>query len=176
MAPRIRLLVEVTEEDHNGDIIVRHCSHSELANLPDGDPDSPEALISNYCRWAYRGFEVARNGPFGLVDPKGHWLYDTASLRLLVLRSPRLEAMQAFYRSLGIPLVPEQHGTGPVHYVGHLGALVLEISPLKDGAEPDTTRLGLAVFDLERRLRRCEIRGRRSSVRLRRPSGAPEQW
>lgn len=69
------------------------------------------------------------------------------SLRLLVLKTPHLDRLRAFYQALGVELIEEQHGSGPVHYAGRIGDAVLEIYPLPDkgGLADTTTRLGFAV-------------------------------
>lgn len=65
---------------------------------------------------------------------------------LLVVYTERLDACRDFYSDLGLDLVREQHGTGPVHYAVELAAgLVMELYP---GASERTTgrlRLGLEV-------------------------------
>lgn len=72
------------------------------------------------------------------------------ALVLLVLKTSRLDSMRDFYASLGIEFVRERHGSGPSHWAGKVGDLVLEIYPLPEGiAVPDaTTRLGFVVDDL----------------------------
>jgi lactoylglutathione lyase len=37
------------------------------------------------------------------------------SLTLLVLKTRQVEQLRAFYQSLGVDLIEEQHGHGPVH-------------------------------------------------------------
>jgi lactoylglutathione lyase len=70
-------------------------------------------------------------------------------LKLLVLKTPQVDRMLAFYRTLGIELNEEKHGTGPVHYAGKVGDTVLEIYPLPPGSTSDaTTRLGFIVASL----------------------------
>jgi hypothetical protein len=73
-------------------------------------------------------------------------------LRLLVLKTNRVEDLRAFYQGLGIALSLEQHGKGPPHFAGQVGPCVLEVYPLpKPAGGPDTTtRLGFAVADLGR--------------------------
>jgi lactoylglutathione lyase len=67
-------------------------------------------------------------------------------LRLLVLKTRQLDALRAFYGALGIELVEEKHGQGPIHYAGRLGDVVLEVYPLPEAHSADaTTRLGFAV-------------------------------
>ena len=71
-------------------------------------------------------------------------------LKLLVLRTHRLEELKKFYESLGVEFVKERHGQGPSHYAGSMGSAVLELYPLpKDAPEPDKSlRLGFAVKHL----------------------------
>ena len=66
---------------------------------------------------------------------------------LFVIYTEQLEACRTFYAQLGLHLVREQHGRGPVHYAAELGhGLVLELYPATS-AEQATgrLRLGLAV-------------------------------
>jgi len=71
-------------------------------------------------------------------------------LKLIVLRTHRLEEVKRFYESLGIEFVKEKHAQGPPHYAGAVGAAILELSPLpKDAPEPDkSVRLGFVVHNL----------------------------
>jgi lactoylglutathione lyase len=75
------------------------------------------------------------------------------SLRLLVLKSAKTEAVLAFYTAIGLSFKQEQHGTGPKHHSAQIGATVFELYPLggKDVADP-TPRLGFAVDDLGKTL------------------------
>lgn len=51
---------------------------------------------------------------------------------------------------MGITFTEEQHGKGPVHSVGQLGEMVMEIYPLHPDATTDTTtRLGFQVESLD---------------------------
>jgi lactoylglutathione lyase len=77
--------------------------------------------------------------------------HETVSLRLIVLRTPHLKGLKAFYQALGINLVEEQHGKGPAHHAGKLGETVLELYPLAadDAVADKTTRLGFAVGNLD---------------------------
>ena len=71
------------------------------------------------------------------------------SLSLLVLKTHQVDVVRFFYETLGIELVEERHGTGPVHFAGRVGSVVVEIYPLGEGVEADpTTRLGFVVEDL----------------------------
>ena len=71
-------------------------------------------------------------------------------LKLIVLRTHRLEEMKSFYEMLGIKFVEEQHGKGAVHYAGAIGSAVLEIYPRSKGEPPadHSVRLGFAVSNL----------------------------
>ncbi len=71
-------------------------------------------------------------------------------LKLLVLRTHRLEELKTFYETLGIEFVKERHAQGPVHYAGAVGSAVLELYPLaKDAPDPDkSVRLGFTVHNL----------------------------
>lgn len=79
-------------------------------------------------------------------------------LNLLVLRTPKLEALKRFYSALGLRFNREQHGNGPEHYAATLtNDLVLELYPCLDGTVPDPgLRLGLSVDDISETLRILE--------------------
>lgn len=69
------------------------------------------------------------------------------SISLLVVYTTRWDECVAFYSGLGLTLVREQHGSGPVHVSIEVGnGVVMEIYPETD---PDRTtgrlRLGLTV-------------------------------
>lgn len=69
-----------------------------------------------------------------------------ARISLLVLYTEQLDACRSFYAGLGLPLVQEQHGAGPVHYAAELGdGLVIEIYPGKPDRTTGRLRLGLTV-------------------------------
>jgi predicted enzyme related to lactoylglutathione lyase len=74
------------------------------------------------------------------------------SLKLLVIKTARMDPLRAFYECLGIPLADERHGTGPTHFAANVGETVFEVYPLTGGATvaDSTTRLGFAVADLDR--------------------------
>lgn len=69
------------------------------------------------------------------------------SLTLLVLKSRQVEHLRRFYQAVGIALVEEQHGKGPVHFAGKAGDVVIEVYPLPDDGSPvdSSTRLGFEV-------------------------------
>jgi catechol 2,3-dioxygenase-like lactoylglutathione lyase family enzyme len=83
------------------------------------------------------------------------------SLKLLVLKTRELDRLRNFYRLLGISFVPEQHGTGPLHYAGLVGGVVLELYPLPPGTAADEglPRMGFSVADLAATLRLLESAG-----------------
>jgi catechol-2,3-dioxygenase len=70
-------------------------------------------------------------------------------LKLLVLRTHRVDELKKFYESLGVEFVKEKGAQGQA-YAGAIGAAVLEITPLpKDAPEPDkSVRLGFVVPNL----------------------------
>ncbi len=71
---------------------------------------------------------------------------------LLVIYTGQLEACREFYVELGLPLVREQHGSGPVHYAAELtGGLVIEFYPGHLDRATGRLRLGFTVIggDLE---------------------------
>jgi predicted enzyme related to lactoylglutathione lyase len=71
------------------------------------------------------------------------------SLTLLVLKTRKLDQLRDFYQTLGVELAEEQHATGPRHYAGQVGGVVLEVYPIPDDGPADTTtRLGFAVQNL----------------------------
>lgn len=65
---------------------------------------------------------------------------------LLVIYSEQLDVCRDFYAGIGLPLVREQHGAGPVHYSSELaGGLVLELYPGRPKRTTGRLRLGLTV-------------------------------
>jgi hypothetical protein len=63
-------------------------------------------------------------------------------LSLIVLRSTNPEHLADFYRKIGIPMAPERHDSGPLHFAGTLTAGVIEIYPSRD---PIKTTFGISV-------------------------------
>ena len=51
------------------------------------------------------------------------------SLTLVVLRSPDIDRLKAFYEALGLALTAERHGNGPDHYSATLGSTIIEFYP-----------------------------------------------
>jgi catechol 2,3-dioxygenase-like lactoylglutathione lyase family enzyme len=77
---------------------------------------------------------------------------DGISLRVLVLKTRHLGRARLFYEALGLHLVEESHGDGPVHYSGQVGVTTIEVYPWpEDGPALDSSvRLGFQVEDLGR--------------------------
>ena len=78
---------------------------------------------------------------------------NNAQLSLIVLRTSQMEAMLAFYKTLGFAFAEEKHGSGPVHYSTQTGSSVFEIYPGEAGAPIDrkasgATMLGFSVASL----------------------------
>ncbi len=74
-------------------------------------------------------------------------------LSLLVLRTPRIDACLEFYKGLGLILVEERHGNGPVHYSSSSNGIIIEIYPqayssLSENQVERTIRLGFTVESL----------------------------
>lgn len=69
------------------------------------------------------------------------------TLSLVVLKTRQVDSLRKFYGTLGIELIEEKHGKGPVHYSGRIGELLLEVYPLPvdDTLTDSTTRLGFVV-------------------------------
>jgi hypothetical protein len=66
-------------------------------------------------------------------------------LSLIVLRSADPERLSTFYVKLGIPMIQERHGAGPIHFAGILESGVIEIYPSK---VPAKVTFGLMVKSL----------------------------
>ena len=82
------------------------------------------------------------------------------NLRLLVLKTPQVDRVVRFYEALGFAFVAERHGSGPEHYSAGLGDGIIEIYPLPDKQEVDTsTRLGFSVADPDTVVNRAEQLG-----------------
>ena len=71
------------------------------------------------------------------------------ALNLIVIRSSDLARARLFYESLGIVFESERHGSGPEHFAGKLGEVVLEIYPSKGDTDPAAVRLGFVVDRLD---------------------------
>jgi hypothetical protein len=65
-------------ETHEDGTETTHCSHIESRELS-GDAAKDVPVIEESCHWAYRGFNFARNGPFGL-DEKGREMDESFTL------------------------------------------------------------------------------------------------
>jgi len=69
------------------------------------------------------------------------------SLNLVVLRSPDMPRLVAFYSRLGLQFTQHRHGSGPEHWSAELpGGGVFELYPLSsDSASTLGTRIGFRV-------------------------------
>ncbi|MGH7435463.1 MAG: VOC family protein [Polyangiaceae bacterium] len=81
-----------------------------------------------------------------------------SALTLVVLRCADLDRARQFYEALGLVLVAERHGTGPLHYSTCIGGAVLELYPRRN-AETRGLRLGFLVSDLASALPMVERAG-----------------
>lgn len=69
-------------------------------------------------------------------------------LKLIVVRSTKMEKTVEFFTIMGMRFQSEKHGNGPVHFSAEFDDLVFEIYSVKNLGESDrTTRLGFAVND-----------------------------
>jgi hypothetical protein len=66
-------------------------------------------------------------------------------LSLIVLKSSNPFDLAQFYGRVGMAVVEEQHGNGPIHYSISLNSGVIELYPAK---QPVKTTFGLAVSDV----------------------------
>lgn len=65
---------------------------------------------------------------------------------LLVIYTHQLDQCRDFYSQVGLPLVREQHGDGPVHYAAELnGGMVIEFYPGKPDRTTGRLRLAFTV-------------------------------
>ena len=78
-------------------------------------------------------------------------------LRLIVLRTPKLEELCKFYAALGLRLAEEQHEMGPKHFSCTFQGMVLELYPSTKASEPG--RVGFAVESLSALLERLLLLG-----------------
>ncbi|HEY7183497.1 MAG TPA: VOC family protein [Blastocatellia bacterium] len=75
------------------------------------------------------------------------------SLSLLVLRTTRIDACLKFYQALGLEMVEEKHGKGPLHHSFSSNGITIEIYPetrknLIEIRAERTFRLGFTVESL----------------------------
>lgn len=70
-------------------------------------------------------------------------------LNLLVLRSPNVSRLVAFYEAIGLRFVKEQHGNGPEHFAATCGGVVIEIYPSDAPTHAESQRLGFNVDAIE---------------------------
>jgi predicted enzyme related to lactoylglutathione lyase len=70
-------------------------------------------------------------------------------LALVVISSPDINVLKAFYEKLDLTFVEERHGKGPVHYSTLIGKTVFEIYPLSPGQTLQVNRLGFGVENID---------------------------
>jgi lactoylglutathione lyase len=80
------------------------------------------------------------------------------SVSYVVLRCSDLERSRQFYETIGLQLIPEQHGKGSKHYSCALGDLVLELYP-SAGKLTSGLRVGFVVSDLDQVLASVRAKG-----------------
>jgi lactoylglutathione lyase len=66
-------------------------------------------------------------------------------LSLVVIRVSDITRSVEAYSDLGITFQREQHGNGPVHYSGAVGATILELYPATERSPVTSCRLGFIV-------------------------------
>jgi lactoylglutathione lyase len=86
------------------------------------------------------------------------------SLSLLVLRTARVDDCLKFYQGLGLAMVEEKHGKGPVHYSSSSNGVTVEIYPetqknFTESRVERSVRLGFAVESLAATLESLETLG-----------------
>ncbi len=74
----------------------------------------------------------------------------SAELALVVIKSPDIQNLKAFYEEIGIEFKEERHGEGPLHYSANLNGIIFEIYPQKIGTKPSKgAPIGFKVKNLE---------------------------
>jgi lactoylglutathione lyase len=86
------------------------------------------------------------------------------SLSLLVLRTARIDACIVFYQRLGLAMVEEKHGKGPIHYSSSSNGITVEIYPetqknFTESSAERAIRLGFMVESLAATLESLEALG-----------------
>lgn len=71
-----------------------------------------------------------------------------SAMKLIVIRTQKLESLREFLARLGLQFVSEKHGLGPLHYSTSIGPMLLEIYPSSTKHGPDLSRLGFYARDL----------------------------
>lgn len=86
-----------------------------------------------------------QNNPVDLSDARA------PRLTYIVIKAHEIDRTALFYRTLGLSLQEEQHGSGPIHYSFEIAAgVVCEIYPSSDKAQRSNgVRLGFSVTDLK---------------------------
>lgn len=72
-----------------------------------------------------------------------------ATPNLLVIRVSDLERSRQWYEELGLSLVREQHGNGPIHYAAEQDGFVFELYPASERSPACTSmRLGFSITNV----------------------------
>jgi hypothetical protein len=81
---------------------------------------------------------------------------DGPSPKLLVVKTWHVDRLRAFYKSLGIALAAERHGSGSFHYAGRIWEAMRGIQPPTSTGTLSAKREGLwlnwLIFPLLKRL------------------------
>jgi catechol 2,3-dioxygenase-like lactoylglutathione lyase family enzyme len=76
----------------------------------------------------------------------------------MVIRTSNLERLREFYSTLGLELVQERHGAGPLHYSCSMNGTVMEIYPTKRPVAGGN-RLGLRLKTPTAAIERLQLAG-----------------
>lgn len=68
-------------------------------------------------------------------------------LNLIVIQASNMERSVAFYESLGMSFIEEQHGNGPKHLSSNLEGMTFEIYPGDTMLNERSIRLGFSVSE-----------------------------
>ncbi len=72
----------------------------------------------------------------------------TAEIGSLILFTPKVERVVAFYREIGIPLEEERHEDGLLHFACELGPVHFAVFAAESGSAPDWRTGGSAYFGI----------------------------
>jgi transcriptional regulator with XRE-family HTH domain len=98
-----------------------------------GDEPSSGSLVAGLlgCRWSDCSHPTPEQRTFAFLTGHARGIQEracsAARINLFVLRVSDLEVSRAFYAGLGLELVPERHGDGPLHYSCTTAETVLEL-------------------------------------------------
>lgn len=120
-----------------------------LAGAAGDDPASGSLVASLLgCRRPGCSHPPPEQRTFAFLTGHSRGAHERASsavrMNLFVLRVSDLEVSRAFYASLGLELVPETHGSGPLHYSCTTAETVLELYA-REPQRPPSLRLGFVA-------------------------------